>query len=69
MPWGPKLILGINEIDEQHKELVSIINQRHKSMKQKKGLQKSGEVLTSLAEYTTFHFAHEEDLFTKFGYP
>ncbi len=69
MPWGPKLILGIDEIDEQHKELVSLINQLHKAMKLKKGSQKSGEILKGLAEYTVYHFDHEKDIFEKYAYP
>jgi hemerythrin-like metal-binding protein len=69
MAWGPKLILGIDEIDEQHKELVSLINRLHKAMKLKKGSQKSGEILKELADYTVYHFGHEETLFEKYGYP
>jgi hemerythrin-like metal-binding protein len=69
MPWGPKLILGIPEIDDQHKELVVLINRLHKAMKLKKGLKKSGEILTGLAEYTQYHFSHEESLLETYGYP
>ncbi len=69
MPWGPKLILGITEIDDQHKELVVLINRLHKAMKLKKGLKKSGEILAGLAEYTQYHFSHEEGLFEIYGYP
>ncbi len=69
MPWGPKLILGIEEIDGQHKKLVSLINQLHKAMKLKKGSQNSGKILNSLADYTVYHFGYEEDLFEKYSYP
>ncbi|MCD4718683.1 MAG: bacteriohemerythrin [Desulfobacula sp.] len=69
MSWGPKLILGIDKIDDQHKELVSLINQLHKAMKLKKGSQKAGEILKELADYTSYHFVHEESLFEKYGYP
>ena len=69
MSWGPKLIIGIDEIDNQHKELVSLINQLHKAMKMKKGRKISGEILTGLAEYTVYHFDHEKNIFEKYGYP
>jgi methyl-accepting chemotaxis protein len=69
MSWGPKLIIGIDEIDDQHKELVSLINQLHKAMKMKKGRKTSGKILTGLAEYTVYHFDHEKSLFEKYGYP
>lgn len=69
MPWNPKLILGIDEIDNQHKELVSLINRLHKAMKLKKGSQRAQEILKDLTEYTRFHFSHEEELLKKFNYP
>lgn len=69
MSWGPKFVLGIDKIDNQHKALVSLINQLHSAMKLKKGRQKSGEILKGLADYTVYHFAHEEKLFEKYGFP
>lgn len=69
MPWGSKLILGIDEIDDQHKELVSLINQLHKAMKMKQGVKKSGEILNSLADYTVYHFDYEKHLFKQHSYP
>ncbi len=69
MSWGPKLSIGIDEIDDQHKELVSLINQLHKAMRMKKGAKKSGEILNGLAEYTVYHFDNEKNIFEKYGYP
>ncbi len=67
--WGPRLETGIKDIDIQHKELVRMINELHKAMKTGAGVQKSGAVLDSLAEYTVGHFSHEEKLFNKYQYP
>ncbi len=69
MPWEPKLKIGIDEIDEQHKNLVLLINQLHKAMKLKKGRQKSEDILKKLADYTVHHFGFEEELFEKYNYP
>ncbi|MFH1154422.1 MAG: bacteriohemerythrin [Pseudomonadota bacterium] len=69
MPWGSKFILGIDTIDEQHKELVALINSLNKAMKMKKGRHESGKILNGLADYTAYHFSHEESLFDKYGYP
>jgi hemerythrin-like metal-binding protein len=69
MEWGPKLIIGIDEIDDQHQELVSLINQLHKATKMKKGSKTSGEILNALAEYTVYHFDNEKNIFEKYGYP
>ena len=69
MPWGKKLILGVKKIDEQHKELVSMINRLHKAMKLKKANKESGAILSALADYTVYHFNFEESLFKPSGYP
>jgi len=69
MPWGPKLSLNIKEIDDQHKTLVSLINELHKAMKLKTGSKKAGEILKDLAEYTVYHFDFEKKLFEQHGYP
>ncbi len=69
MSWGPKLTLGINTIDEQHKELVNLINQLHKSMKLKRGNLAAAKILQRLTDYTVFHFNNEKALFEKHGYP
>ncbi|MBF0574067.1 MAG: hemerythrin family protein [Desulfamplus sp.] len=67
--WGPKFATGIEQIDEQHKELIRMVNALHKAMKQKVGIQQSGAILDSLAEYTVYHFGHEEKLFKQHNYP
>ncbi len=67
--WGPKLMTGIDEIDTQHKELVRMVNELHRAMKMRLGIQKSGAILNSLAEYTVFHFEYEEKLFKEHKYP
>ncbi len=68
-PWTPKLSLGIDKIDEQHKELVRLINRLHRAMKLKAGIRQAGDILDKLAEYTVYHFSFEEKLFDKHGYP
>ncbi|MBU3954691.1 MAG: bacteriohemerythrin [Proteobacteria bacterium] len=69
MPWGDKLAIGIHEIDEQHKELVKMINELHRAMKVKMGAKEAGNILTRLADYTVYHFKNEETLFEKYQYP
>lgn len=68
-PWTPKLILGVDPIDEQHKELVRLINRLHRAMKAKIGIKDAGDILESLAQYTVYHFEFEEKMFDKYGYP
>jgi hemerythrin-like metal-binding protein len=68
-PWSEKLSLGIDKIDAQHKELVSLVNQLHRAMKMQAGAQEAEAVLAKLADYTVYHFGFEEKLFDRYGYP
>ncbi len=69
MPWGDKLKIGITPIDEQHKDLVNMINELHRAMKMKIGAKEAGQILTRLADYTVYHFENEQNLFEIHQYP
>ena len=56
-------------IDSQHKELISRIKQFVDSCEESGGKLKAIKMLDYLAEYTEFHFAEEEKLQEKVGYP
>ncbi len=68
IPWSSKLCIGIDKVDEQHKELVRLVNQLHSAMKAQAGLQESAEILEKLTDYTVYHFAFEEEVFDKYDY-
>lgn len=69
MQWGNEFSTNIREIDEQHLRLVDLINALQKAMRSGQGRSAIKEVLEELKQYTVFHFAHEESLFEKYGYP
>lgn len=69
MPWNSSLSVNISQIDDQHKKLVAMVNDLHKAMKLKKSNMVMGGILDRLIEYTATHFATEEKLFAKYGYP
>ena len=69
MPWSPRLSTSIETIDAQHRELVRLINLLHKAMRLQKGTGEVGGILRKLTEYTVSHFAYEEELFARYGYP
>lgn len=69
MRWDSTLQLGINQIDDQHKQLVGMINDLHKAMKLRQSTTVAGGILERLVSYTVFHFGVEEKLFQKHGYP
>ncbi len=67
--WSDKLSVGVASIDEQHKKLVSLLNQLHDAMIAGKGKDMLGGILKQLIEYTMVHFRYEEELFVRTGYP
>jgi len=67
--WSDELSVGIEEIDEQHKVLIRLINQMHEAIHHRKGNKIVEEILEELATYTKIHFAVEESLMRILGYP
>jgi hemerythrin-like metal-binding protein len=67
--WDHRLETGHTTIDEQHKELVAAYNRLHGAMKQGKGREELGGILTFLGDYTVSHFRMEEDLMVRHAYP
>lgn len=67
--WKDDYSVNIKEIDEQHKNLIAMINELHDAMAQKKAKEALSEILKKLADYTVSHFAKEENLMRANGYP
>jgi len=66
--WTPSLSVSVPSIDKQHKKLVSYINQLYEAMEMGKAKKIIPDLIENLADYTVYHFKHEEDLFKKYGY-
>jgi hemerythrin len=69
MTWTDKLSVGVGVIDEDHKKLVSMVNELYDAMQAGHGREKLGRILGELVQYTKFHFAREEKFFAQTGYP
>lgn len=67
--WSDELSVGIEEIDEQHKVLVDLINQMHQAIHQRRGSDVIASILEQLSDYTRIHFAVEESLMRILNYP
>ncbi len=57
-----KYSVGVEEMDEQHRNMVEIINKMHSAMKEGKGNEKIEEILEEMEDYTEYHFEAEEKL-------
>jgi len=66
--WNSSYSVGSDEMDQEHKRLVEIINNLYGAMRQGKGNEAIGSILDGLVEYTRTHFAHEERLMKEVGY-
>ncbi len=67
--WSDALKLGIDEIDQQHRKLLSLIDELNEAMRQGKGKDILGKITTELDSYTKYHFKSEERLFSNCGFP
>lgn len=67
--WDDKYSVYVKEMDNHHKQLVNIINELHDAMLLGKGKEVMSNILNELVDYTKFHFAAEEELLNKKGYP
>ena len=66
--WDAKYSLDIPEIDEEHQRLFALFDELYEAMQQGHGQEVIDKVLTSVLDYTAYHFAHEELLFRTYGY-
>jgi len=69
MHWTSDLTVNVREIDDQHKQLLKMINDLYAAMKSGQGQAVQEKLLTGLADYTVYHFDNEERYFDRFGYP
>lgn len=69
LDWTDELSVEDDELDDQHKKLVDLINELHQGMRAGKGSAVLGEVLQRLADYTAEHFAREEHICAQCTFP
>ncbi|ADH86015.1 bacteriohemerythrin [Desulfurivibrio alkaliphilus] len=67
--WKDEYSVNVREIDEQHKQLVSMINELHEAMMQQRAKDVLSGLLNKLVSYCASHFATEERLMQTHGYP
>lgn len=67
--WNENLSVGVTVFDEEHKKLISFINELNHALVAGSAQRTMGEILKNLISYTKIHFKHEEDYFKLHGYP
>lgn len=67
--WSDALSVGFDEIDEDHKKLVNIVNRLNTTVVDGEKQVEIEDILEELLEYTGWHFRHEERLMQESEYP
>jgi hemerythrin len=67
--WRESLSIGVDEIDNQHKQLLSHFDQLLKACENGKGMEELKELLNFLDGYVIKHFKDEESIQRLRNYP
>lgn len=67
--WTPDLAVGVETIDNQHKELFQRVSALLDACSAGKGKETIREILAFLEGYVVEHFNDEESLMVRHGYP
>jgi hemerythrin len=69
MLWNKDYLIDVDEIDQEHAQIVDKYNELYILMREGKGHEYYAELLAFLKSYVHEHFAHEEQLHKKHNYP
>ena len=67
--WTKDLAIGVDQIDEQHRELFRRFDDLQEACARWQGREQVGALLVFLEEYVHFHFQAEEELMARYDYP
>lgn len=66
--WTNMFSVGIEEIDEQHKTLIGLINQLNHAIKSHHENEVLNSIVNEVFDYTHYHFDHESNMMRTMGY-
>ena len=66
--WSDKYSVGVQSIDNQHKEILEILNRLLQALKEGKAHYVVNQIIHDLEQYAYTHFQKEEFLFQRFNY-
>jgi hemerythrin-like metal-binding protein len=67
--WQDEYTVGVKELDDQHQNLLTIINALLKEQQYKYDAGKLSEAISTLIHYAYVHFATEERYLTQMHFP
>lgn len=69
VPFNSSHLIGIEEIDQQHRQLVSMVNQINQAIIAKTAQKSIERLFKELIAFTIFHFETEHRLMVRYAYP
>lgn len=69
MQWSDRLSVGVKQFDDEHKQLVGMLNELYDAAQAGHAKDALGRILDRLISYTKVHFANEEMLMIRHKYP
>lgn len=68
MEWKPEYSVGVERLDQDHKQLIRMLNELNDAMHEQRGRAAIGPILAELLQYTERHFGAEEVAMKRCGY-
>lgn len=68
LTWNNQLVLGIESVDNQHKNLIDLTNQLDEAVAIGTDRDSIINIVNGLIDYTVYHFEHEEQLMMAANY-
>jgi hemerythrin len=67
--WDKTFIVNVLRFDEEHKNIILIINRLNAAIQKDDEREKVSDALNEMTSYAISHFKTEEDYMRRFGYP
>jgi len=67
--WNKEFSVGVKELDDQHKELIKMINQLIDAKNTHVDSENISDILTEMTRYAAYHFKTEEAYMAKYDFP
>jgi hemerythrin len=69
LPWSQECRINVQVLDAQHRRLAMLVGQLAEQLAANNVTDAAEETLTELLRVTRLHFATEEELMLKYGFP
>lgn len=66
--WRESYATGIEQFDQEHQKIVTLINSMFEAIRDKKGIEDVTALLEELVKYTEYHFDNEEQAMEEANY-